>query len=159
MMTSPNGNIFRDTVPLCGEITGHRWIHAQGPVTRSLNKRLNKRLSKQSIRLWFEGPSLHYDVTGMHRGLSTMRTHVPKPKLIYWNLPVFSLKIMFLTWASPCPGQIIKFNSSRMDFIVFISSLISRFETRCFWKLSTWIGYSSHVGYGWYKDHTVSHHY
>ena len=27
MMTSSNGNIFRVTGPLCGEFTGHRWIH------------------------------------------------------------------------------------------------------------------------------------
>ena len=27
MMTSWNGNIFRVTGPLCGELTGHRWIH------------------------------------------------------------------------------------------------------------------------------------
>ena len=26
MMTSPSGNIFRVTGPLCGEFTGHRWI-------------------------------------------------------------------------------------------------------------------------------------
>ena len=26
MMTSSNGNIFRVTGPLCGELTGHRWI-------------------------------------------------------------------------------------------------------------------------------------
>ena len=26
MMTSSNGNIFRSTGPLCGELTGHRWI-------------------------------------------------------------------------------------------------------------------------------------
>ena len=26
MMTSSNGNIFRVTGPLCGGITGHRWI-------------------------------------------------------------------------------------------------------------------------------------
>ena len=26
-MTSSNGNIFRVTGPLCGEFTGHRWIH------------------------------------------------------------------------------------------------------------------------------------
>ena len=26
MMTSSNGNSFRDTGPLCGEFTGHRWI-------------------------------------------------------------------------------------------------------------------------------------
>ena len=27
MMTSSNGNIFSVTGPLCGEFTGHRWIH------------------------------------------------------------------------------------------------------------------------------------
>ena len=27
MMTSSNGNDFRVTGPLCGEFTGHRWIH------------------------------------------------------------------------------------------------------------------------------------
>ena len=26
MMTSSNGNIFRVTGPLCGELIGHRWI-------------------------------------------------------------------------------------------------------------------------------------
>ena len=26
IMTSSNGNVFRVTVPLCGESTGHRWI-------------------------------------------------------------------------------------------------------------------------------------
>ena len=26
MMTSSNGNLFRVTGPLCGELTGHRWI-------------------------------------------------------------------------------------------------------------------------------------
>ena len=31
MMTSSNGNIFRDTGPLCGEFTGHRWI----PLTKA----------------------------------------------------------------------------------------------------------------------------
>ena len=31
MMTSSNGNIFRVTGPLCGEITGHQWI----PLTKA----------------------------------------------------------------------------------------------------------------------------
>ena len=58
MMTSSNGSIFRVTGHLCGEFTGHRWIPAQRPVTRSFDVffdlRLNKRLSKQSWRCWFE---------------------------------------------------------------------------------------------------------
>ena len=52
MMTSSNGNIFRVTDPLYGEITGYQWI----PLTKAndaeldffCNLRLNKRLSKQS---------------------------------------------------------------------------------------------------------------
>ena len=47
MMTSSNGNIFRVTGPLCGEVTGYRW-----PVTPSLDVffdlRLNNLFSKQS---------------------------------------------------------------------------------------------------------------
>ena len=36
IMTSSNGNIFRDTGPLCGEITGHRWI----PLTKASDAEL-----------------------------------------------------------------------------------------------------------------------
>ena len=58
MMTSSNGNKFRVTGHLCGEFTGHRWISAQRPMTRSFDVffdlRLNKRLSKQSWGWWFE---------------------------------------------------------------------------------------------------------
>ena len=36
MMTSLNGSIFRVTGPLCGEITGHRWI----PLTKACNVEL-----------------------------------------------------------------------------------------------------------------------
>ena len=57
MMTSWNGNIFRETGPLCGEFTGH----TQRPVTRRFDAffdvRLNKRLNKQSRRWWFVTPS------------------------------------------------------------------------------------------------------
>ena len=61
MMTSSNGNIFRVTGPLCGGFTGHPWIPAQRPVTRSFDVffglRLNKWLSKQLWGWWFEAPS------------------------------------------------------------------------------------------------------
>ena len=33
-MTSSNGNIFHVTGPLCGEVTGHRWLPSQRPVTQ-----------------------------------------------------------------------------------------------------------------------------
>ena len=61
-MTSSNGNIFRDTGPLCGgnsPVTGG--FPAQRLVTRSFDVFfdlcLNKRLSKQSWVWWFETPS------------------------------------------------------------------------------------------------------
>ena len=37
MMTSSNGNIFRDTRPLCGEFTDPGEFPAQSPVTRSFD--------------------------------------------------------------------------------------------------------------------------
>ena len=59
MMTSSNDNIFRVTVPLCGEFAGE--FPSQKPVTRSFDiffdLRLNKRLNKQSWGWWFETPS------------------------------------------------------------------------------------------------------
>ena len=61
MMTSSNGNIFRVTCPLYGELTGQRWI----PLTKANDAelwfcfyfRLNKRLSKRWRRWSFETPS------------------------------------------------------------------------------------------------------
>ena len=61
-MTSSNGNIFRDTGPLCGEFTGHRWI----PHTKANDAELwcflwsapeRTILSKQSWGWWLETPS------------------------------------------------------------------------------------------------------
>ena len=61
MMTSSNGNIFRVTGPLCGELTGPGEFPTQRPVTRSFDVffdlRLNKQLSKQPWGWWFETPS------------------------------------------------------------------------------------------------------
>ena len=61
MMTSSNGNIFRITVPLWGEFTGHRWIPlikaSNAELDVFLNLRLNKLVSKQSRRWQFETPS------------------------------------------------------------------------------------------------------
>ena len=71
MMTSSNGSFFCVTGPLCGEVTGHRWI----PLTKASDAELwcflrsapwiigwvissacalNNRLSKQSWGWWFE---------------------------------------------------------------------------------------------------------
>ena len=36
-MTWPNGNIFHVTVPLWGEITGHRWIPYPTPHTKAFD--------------------------------------------------------------------------------------------------------------------------
>ena len=59
MTTSPNGNIFRVTGPLCGKfIAVTDEFPSQKPVTRSIDAifdpRLNNRLSKQSKHIWFE---------------------------------------------------------------------------------------------------------
>ena len=54
-------NIFRDTRPLCGELTGQRWISLTQGSDAELwcfsDLCLNKRLSKQSKRRWFETAS------------------------------------------------------------------------------------------------------
>ena len=61
MMTSSNGNIFRVTVHLCGEFTGHRWIPrtkaSDVELWRFFDLHLNKQLSKLSSGWWFETPS------------------------------------------------------------------------------------------------------
>ena len=61
MMTSSNGNIFRVTGHLRGEVTGPGEFPTQRPVTQSsdvfFDLRLNKRLSKQPWGWWFETPS------------------------------------------------------------------------------------------------------
>ena len=55
------GNIFRVTGPFCGEFTGHRWIPAQRPVTRSFDVffdlRQKLQLSKRWRRRWIQTPS------------------------------------------------------------------------------------------------------
>ena len=60
-MTSSNGNLFRVTGHLCGEIPGHGEFPTQRPVTRSFDVsfdlRINKWLSKQWWSWWFETPS------------------------------------------------------------------------------------------------------
>ena len=58
MMTSSNGNNFRDTGSLCWEFAGHRWIFRTKASDAGLrffcDLRLNKRFSKQSQGWWFE---------------------------------------------------------------------------------------------------------
>ena len=84
MMTSSNGNIFRVTGHLCGELTGHRWI----PRTKASDAGLyvffdlhpNKRLSKQPWGWWFETPSRplwrhcnDYSFSGFYRNLISIQ--------------------------------------------------------------------------------------
>ena len=83
MMTSSNGNIFRVTIPLCGEFTGHRWM----PLTKANDAELwcfrwsclNKRLSKQSEGWWVETPSRslwrHCNGEGQYSVLSHVLYH------------------------------------------------------------------------------------
>ena len=61
MMTASNGNIFRVTGPLCGNLPVTGEFSSQRPVTRSFDVffdlRLYKRWSKQSWSWWFETPT------------------------------------------------------------------------------------------------------
>ena len=67
MMTSSNGDIFRVTGHLCGEVTGEFPI--QRPVRRSFDGffylPLNKRLSEQLWGWWLRRHRVHYDVVVM----------------------------------------------------------------------------------------------
>ena len=85
MMTSSNGNIFRETGPLCGEFTGPGEFPAQRPVTRSFDVffdlRLNKRLSKQPWGWWFESLSgplwRHRNVAAVsHLSIAVVTTNI-----------------------------------------------------------------------------------
>ena len=73
MMTSSNGSIFRVTVPLCGEFTGHRGeFPAQRPVTGSFDVffdlRLNKQLNKNGEAGDLRRYRAHCDVIVMTGG-------------------------------------------------------------------------------------------
>ena len=86
MMTSPNGNFFRVTGPLCGEFPSQR------PVTRSFDVFfdlcLNKRLSKQSGGWWFETPSrsLWCHCNGLTCHCVMLNSHILKNYSI--NIPI-----------------------------------------------------------------------
>ena len=77
MMTTSNGNNFRVTSLLCGELTGHRLIPRKRPVTRSFDvfsdRRLNKRLNKQSWAVDFRPHHAHYDAILMRSVCSGRR--------------------------------------------------------------------------------------
>ena len=73
-----NGIIFLVTGPLCGELTGHRWI----PLTKASDAEIwcflwsapNKRLSNQSWGWWFETPS-----SPLWRHRNANQLHIPSP--------------------------------------------------------------------------------
>ena len=74
-MTSSNGNIFRVTGHLCGEITGPCESPTQRPVTRSFDVffdlRLKKRLSKQWWGWCFE--TISCSLRRHRNGMNTMK--------------------------------------------------------------------------------------
>ena len=61
MMTSWNGNIFRVTGHLCGELTGPRWIPTQSPVMRNFDVFFDC----ARINCWKNKKGGHYDVIVM----------------------------------------------------------------------------------------------
>ena len=76
MMTSPNGNIFFVTGPLCGEFTGHRSVTRSFDVFFDLGQ--NKRLCKPSGRRWFETPSHYCDVI-----MSAIASQITRVSIVY----------------------------------------------------------------------------
>ena len=111
MMTSSNGNIFRDTGHLCGEFTGPGEFPAQRSVTRSFDVffdlSLNKRLSKQSRGWWFETQShplwRHCNVWHANSVLSTESLG----KSLLWcieTLSYFFLLVFFICSLNPLLG-------------------------------------------------------
>ena len=79
MMTSSNGSIFRVTDPLCGEFTGHRWIH-WSPMNSPHKDQWRRALVFSLICAWINGwvnnreagdlrrHRVHYDVIVMQMG-------------------------------------------------------------------------------------------
>ena len=91
MMKSWNGNIFRVTIYLCGEFTGHGWIPRTKPVKGSFDVffdlRLNKRLSKQwwgwcrtLISMKTPGNGNNVYITGPLFGESIVHDRLPSQK-------------------------------------------------------------------------------
>ena len=96
--------------PFVREFTGHRWIPAQRPVTRScdvfFDLRMNKRLSKQSWGWWFEtpSPSLWRHCNGKSMFVSAIRivTHCNRDKMATISQTTFSTAFssmkLFVFW-------------------------------------------------------------
>ena len=76
MMTSSNGNFFRDTGPLWGESTGHRWFPSQRPVTRSFDIPLIWASANGWANNRNSGDLRHHRD---HKDVTVMETHL-KPK-------------------------------------------------------------------------------
>ena len=81
MMTSSNGNIFRVTGPLCGELTGPGEFPTQRPVTRSFDVFFDLRLNKWLMNNREAGDLTryrgHYDVNVMAESSSDFIDAVP----------------------------------------------------------------------------------
>ena len=70
MMMSSNGSLFRDTGPLCGEFTGHRWI----PLTKACDAEL-----WSFIRAWTNGWVNNRDAGDLRRHQAHYDVNVTKP--------------------------------------------------------------------------------
>ena len=91
VITSSNENIFRVTVPLCGEVTGHWWIiftkASDAEFWCFFDLRLNKRWSKQSLCRMFETSSLslwrHCNALRRNVNLVKKNSKKTRKKVIY----------------------------------------------------------------------------
>ena len=141
-MTSSNGNIFRVTVPLCGEFTGHRWI----PVSDvelwcflwSVPEKRDWASNRDAIDL--RPYRAHYDVTVIqafrlagwlrHRNVQAM------------SLLCFLASIKF-TWAAFNSGKICWNKYWYNQNILFpFATMFPTHNVFCIWLKSKWMNKS-----------------
>ena len=122
MMTSSNGNIFRDTGPLCGEFTGHRSFDV------FFDLHLNRRLSKQSWGWWFETPSCplwrhRNEVLNYANPLYDVATICHQVRWLRWGHPsIFHTATSLLIWHEMFCVRDISYRLTWMEFIKMFSA-------------------------------------
>ena len=106
IMTSSNGNIFRVTVPLCGEFTSHRWI----PLTKASDVELWCFLrSAPWINVWVNNREAgdlrchhtHYDVSVMDEVVVLIVHWITS----LWLSDIIWHHLVAYNWVNNCPGK------------------------------------------------------
>ena len=143
-MTSSNGSIFRVTVPLCGEFTGHRWI----PLKKASDAELWCFLwSAPWIKGWVSNREVaglrrlraHYDVIAMPVQ-KNITWHICRKSIFpyssvshYWHWDYYTT-VGTKQWSCNETYDLIYHASTRIDYI----TAVNRRAT----KICTWYGIS-----------------